>query len=475
MNPDQPHDPTAQGPISQSRPAPAPRDLGELEPAADALAPPTDRTPAPPALPMTPVQPGERLLSLDVLRGVALLGILFVNIQLFAYPLMAGMMPGNFAELATTDQAAYAFTRTFFEMKFISLFSLLFGAGLAIQAHRASERNAPFIGLYARRLLILLAFGLVHALAFWYGDILCFYACFGFILLGFHKARPRTMATVAVTLLAISVLMSLACSGAQHLSAVYQPPPPPMPEGVPPLGLEAMGDAQFNPQSPIWIHAEATAYQEGPLFDQLMFRVITWGYSIISMIQYGWRILGMFLLGAGLCRMGFFRPDARPLQRRLALIGLGLGLPLEVASTALFIPVLTESMPGWLIIVTQPMHDAGASLLCIGLASAVCLLVHSRAVPLLKPFAPVGRVALSVYIGETVLATTLMYSWGFGYFGSFSRLELLGVVLGIYVALAILATLWLLVFRIGPLEWLWRSLTYLKPQPILRRPKETIL
>ena len=430
--------------------------------------------PAASALPMTPVQPGERLLSLDVLRGIALFGILVVNIQLFAMPLMPAFMPPNFPELPLADQLAFLTTRTFFEMKFISLFSLLFGAGLAIQAHRAGERNVAFGWLYARRLVILLAIGLIHALVLWYGDILVFYACFGFILLAMHTVKPKTMAMIGVILLGVSVFMSLTCSGIQTLSMQYQPEFPPLPAD-PPLGFAAMNEAQFQPQHPVWIHAETVAYQRGPLPDQFLFRGVTWMFSIMAMLQYGWRVLGMFMLGAALCRMGFFRPDARPLQKRLALLGLGAGLTLELVSLALFVPYLTGTGPAWLSIIAQPIHDAGASLLCLGLAGVICLLVYGRAAGLLKPFAPVGRVALSVYIGQTLIATTIMYSWGFGQFGTFSRAELLGMAVAIYVSLAVLATLWLLLFRAGPLEWLWRTLTYLRPQPLLRRPKESIL
>jgi uncharacterized protein len=474
-------------------------DVIETEPAAQVTA----------VEPLGPIREGERLITLDVLRGVAMLGILFVNIQLFSLPFAVGFGMVGMDEAPLADELSWAFVKIFFEYKFISLFSLLFGAGMVVQMTRAEAKGRPFVGLYLRRLAVLAAFGMAHALLLWYGDILFVYALIGVFLLLVRKVPGRTMIIVAAAFVLTSAVLSFGCGSLQALMMQAQaagqsqveadapaageadlvtdedepqadetedivPPEESEAEAVPeddrmPRSLRTMIDAQFQPMNPKWIAGELEAYKHGPFLDAIIFRAASWSFALMGAVfSYGWRVAGMFLLGAGLMKLGFFLPTRRRWHAILCVAGFAVGVPMEVAAAGII--VANEHALNFAAVFAAVIHELGSFALCLGYTGAVSLLASSRRLGgLCRPFAQVGRVALTVYLAETIAATAVMYWWGLGWFGDLSRPQLLVMVFAIYVPLLVLSVLWLRFFTIGPFEWLWRTLTYGRLQPMVRR------
>jgi uncharacterized protein len=232
-----------------------------------------------------------------------------------------------------------------------------------------------------------------------------------------------------------------------------------------------MCETRFDASHPRWQQAETRAYRHGPFGEALAFRAVTWLLLLTSAaVTWAWRVLGLFLIGAGLMKLAFFHPDRRAWHRRLAVVGIGVGLPLELLAAWLMWSGGFEF--DWSLLAATPLHEAGSALLCGGYAGLIALAVPSGALgPLTKPLAGVGRMALTNYLAQTVVATAIMYWWGLGLFGNVTRVQQIGLVAAIFTVQMIFSTLWLRFFRFGPMEWLWRSVTYGNVQPMGRVPR----
>ncbi|MDY7109354.1 MAG: hypothetical protein SYC29_12030, partial [Planctomycetota bacterium] len=270
-----------------------------------------------------PVGEGERIVALDVLRGFAIYGILFMNIQFFAMPLGKAIDPTSLADATTTERAVWAFIKIFFESKFFSLFSLMFGVGLILQMQRAERAGRPFVGMYIRRLLVLMAIGLVHGVLLWYGDILFIYSFVGFLLFFLRKLGAKILLLLAV----IAMLLSATCMGGVgamgKVFADYQPNQAtveatpaddtalelaePGAEDSTPRWLEALAESRGNPQHPSYREAERIAYREGPMRATIAVRAASFAgmlfFTIIS--GFGLHVVSVFFLGAALMKWNF--------------------------------------------------------------------------------------------------------------------------------------------------------------------------
>ncbi len=450
---------------------------------------------SPAIAPLRPIGEPERLPGLDVLRGVAMLGIFFVNMQLFAMPFMEGFGLVSLPDAPRSEQVVWILIQIVCQYKFISLFSLLFGAGVAMQQMRAAAAGRPFVGVFLRRMATLACFGLLHAILLWYGDILFVYALLGTVLLLLVGWSARALLTAAAVCLAVSIVMSsglgaMSIIAAGHAggapSADVEPALPAdeataetTPAETPslelteeptpaPTGWKAISDAGFQPSNEIWIAGEIQAYKHGPLRDALTYRLVSYSFALVSLpLSYGWRVMAMFLLGAALMKLGFFASRPSPWHGRLMAVGLGVGLPLELASAAMTWSSNFEL--GWLAVASTPLHEIGSAFLCMGYTGLVMRLVSRREVgPVGRAVANLGRMALTVYLLETIVSTALMYWWGGGWFDEVSRVEQLGLVAAIYAGLLIFSNLWLRWAQMGPFEWLWRSITYWRLPPLRR-------
>ena len=219
-----------------------------------------------------------------------------------------------------------------------------------------------------------------------------------------------------------------------------------------------------------WREIEVIAYKEGPLPATVVVRAATF-LIILVMIGLGgflFRVIGMFMLGMALMKLNFF--DAR--RRRWHVLMAALGLPLGLAGEITAMLLLSTGRDGltWQMAMSDPVHQISSLVLCFGYVGAVTLAVSHGVLPrLTAAVACVGRTALSNYLLQSVIATFLMYWWGLGWFDSVTRPAQLGLVAAIFVLQIILSVIWLRYFRFGPVEWLWRSLTYAKRQEMRKR------
>jgi uncharacterized protein len=507
---------------------------------------PAAEVPREPPRPMTPVSEPERLAGLDVLRGLAIFGILMVNMALFAMPLTSAFDHTALADAPPAERVCWAIVRGLFEYKFVSLFSLLFGAGLAVQMGRAEARGVAFAPLYTRRLLLLMGLGLIHGYLLWYGDILFMYACVGFLALLLRNVPARTMLWLAGVGLGVTIFITGAggvvgvvllerggpaaagATGAEAAApaagergpdsspaaaaaesdgaavpgapASEAPPPParpaladdgkrngaaaePAPDAAPPArAADSSPPTQWRRYADAWRQAvgggsgpdlgaaETIAFKEGPFLIALVHRAILFTAILLTTGVIGGfmlRVLAFFLVGIVLMRAGFFQPQRRRWHRLACAAGLLIGLPGE----ALLVLAYVESgyEMSWLTMAAETLHLVSSAALCLGYAGAVMLLSGSRLGGLLaRTLGAVGRMALSNYILQTLVATAIMYWWGFARFGEVDRPTQMVLVGLICAAQLVLSPLWLRFFTMGPLEWLWRALTY-RSRPALRR------
>lgn len=405
-----------------------------------------------PAAGHRPIDSQQRLDVLDVLRGFALLGILVANVLMFSglfFKDMAGLSsPG------TLDQVVYFAQEVLVHGKFYSIFSLLFGIGFFIFLSRAERRGMPAGRLFARRLAILLGIGIVHATLLWAGDILTLYALLGYVLLLFYRCTPRALLAWVVALLASRILIYALMwwSGMQHPLA---PPADAADESFDAIGAMISG---FQGGYGDVLGANAL---------QLYGRWV----SLLVSVRVP-TVLALFLLGLWIGRRGIAADLSgnRPLLRRAAAWGLGLGLPLN----ALWIWLMNDAapyLPGSLSGMFElAVESVGVPLLAIGYAAGVALMMQSARVRgWLNLLAPVGRMALTNYLLQSVACMFIFYGLGLGLYGQLGTAAAVGVVLPVYALQVLASRWWLSRFRFGPVEWLWRRLTYGVPVRF-RRP-----
>jgi uncharacterized protein len=352
---------------------------------------------------------------------------------------------------------------TFVQGKFYTLFSMLFGMGFAIQLERAAARGAGFGGVYARRLLALLGFGLVHGVLIWAGDILVPYALVGFALLLFRKTPVSRLPKWAAGLMLLPLVLMAIFVLVTTLAASN------------PVASEQLAQGQAENEQQVLEKAARAAeiYAGGTPAEMTLQRVDDVVQQLAFLPVFGVTLLGLFLLGAWFVRSETMTKAAEhlPRFRRMAGIGLGAGAPLAVAAMSLgYGEGLLRFSPR--AFAASVLMTAAALLLSFCYLAAVVLLVQRpgwRA--RLAPLAAAGRMALTNYILQSVVMTGIAYSWGLGMFGRVPRAWQIPLAVAVWGVNLALSSWWLARFRFGPLEWLWRSITYLAPQPMRRIPR----
>lgn len=400
---------------------------------------------------INPTSPTERIQVLDVLRGLAIGGILVGNMQWFSG---YGMMPPAMSAAAPlSDQITQYFVHALIEGKFYSIFSFLFGLGFALQMARADERGDTGATLFKRRLFWLLVIGVLHATLLWAGDILSVYALVGFILILFRKKSDRSLLKWAAVLIVVPIITYSILLG---LFVAFAPP-----------DIANTIDAGQTE----WWDASIAVVQQGGYFQILtgynpQYLLGRWSGLIIQMRLP--KILAMFLLGMYAYRRGYFHAAAanRPFIRKVAIYGLGLGLPGNflfawlAANEAPFPP----SIAG---LAGVAAYAVSVPALALGIAASVVLLWQGGAAKrLLTIIAPVGRMALTNYLLQTVISVLIFYGYGLGKFGTFGAVQATLTAVGIFVFQIVVSTIWLSYFAYGPMEWIWRQLTYRRRLPL---------
>ncbi|MFO0880370.1 MAG: DUF418 domain-containing protein [Gemmataceae bacterium] len=404
-----------------------------------------------------PIHRSDRLLNLDFVRGIALLGILLVNIGVMFGPLASITSPAtHHSGESALDRAATLFVQTFCQAKFISIFSMLFAYGLLGQFERAEAAGRSAVGFAFRRLLPLTLFGLLHGVFLWYGDILFVYGLMGGWILLARRVPARILLVVAGGVLLFAVFLSVVFA---FLAVMAQPVPLDPGEAVPSdQGIAQMLRSGITPDHPVWIASEIEAYRHGPWIRAQEFRLWEWCFNLLSMVLVvGWLVLAMFVVGCTLWRVNYFAPEQAALRQRGAWICLPLGLSIVVLSLVIH---LTAPPGAWREALGGMVREAGLLFLPLGYLSGLALLADYFPTWPVRMIASAGKMSLTVYLSETVIATGLAYHWGLGLFGTIGPAGQLAIALGIWATLVVASHLWLRRFQRGPMEWLWRRLEY---------------
>ncbi len=376
----------------------------------------------------------ERIQALDVLRGVAVAGILFANVLVFF---------GLFA-LPPDRGAASFLEKVFVDGKFYSVFSLLFGIGFGLQLARGGDAAVP---RFRRRLRILLGIGAIHAFLVWAGDILMLYALLGFTMPWFARKSNRELVRWAVILLAVPTALYVVAL------AVWT--------------LVGSGPSQISSDTgmPAKILAMFEAMGRGNVKDalkgNLVFVAIRWA-DLFATVRFP-KVLGMFVLGLLVVRRGIAQAPSehRATLVRWRLLGWSVGLPANVVAALALLrwPYLAPSVGGLLGV---GMQAVGIPMLALGYAATVGLLVVDGR-RLVSVFAPVGRMALTNYLMHSGLCVVLSYGFGLALWWRVSAGAAMAIAAAIIALQIPLSAWWLSHYRFGPVEWIWRRLTYRQP------------
>ena len=405
---------------------------------------------------VSPVSLSERILFIDVLRGMALFGILAANMRAFFAPLdtygnIGVLYPGR------ADVLAQAFIDVFIQGKFISIFSFLFGMGFAIQMSRAEARGVRFLGFYPRRLLALALFGLIHGILIWAGDILLTYAFSGAILLLFRQRQQKTLLWWAGGLFTLPIIIGttiLTLYFTRFRQPWMQPKPPDMKK----------------------LHEVIAIYAHGTVRQILVQNWLEWKDEL-PLTLFAIYAVALFLLGMWVWRAGIVQrlDEYRPVLKRVCAwcIPVGLILNIYVAVVKVVVPPGTVSLWGWS---AGLLSLSGAHILSAGYISGLALIfLHQDWRRLLLPFAAVGRMALTDYLMQSVLCTLFFYHYTTGLYGRIGPAIGLAPTVILYGAQVVFSNWWLKRYRFGPMEWLWRGLTYGKfPSMRKEEPLPTI-
>lgn len=411
------------------------------------------------APPLSPVALTERLDVLDVLRGFALSGVLVANVMWFlsGYGELAAEQAMRLPT-AAFDPVVLAFEEFLVVDKFISIFCFLFGVGFALQMKRAGERGAAVRRLYVRRMLWLFVFGAAHAVLICYCDILHLYAVLGLLLIAWMSRPDRTLVGWG---LAFALLGPLALSGVL-------------------LALPVLSGGAVNPAAGFearWNAATAlhVAFASGSYAEVIRANVAdVWAWLATDdaptkgVASFGKMLLGFWAGRSGiLVRASVSPANGGPSDPAVGLLRQGLVWGLAIGVTCQGV-LLAKDFPwaldpdSWLAgLVRRALWDVGVLALASFYVCAVVLLFRSPTWRRpLRLLAPVGRMALTNYIGQSVISIALFYGLGLGWYGRVGPTAAVVVCLGVFTAQGLASAWWLRLFRFGPAEWAWRSLTY---------------
>ncbi|QHT71662.1 DUF418 domain-containing protein [Rhodocytophaga rosea] len=403
---------------------------------------------------LKPVNFDKRIQILDALRGFAICGILLVNLPfLMGYyyltPQQAAVLP-----FAQADKITLSLIHFFIEGKFYSLFSLLFGIGFAVQLLRAEEKESTFLPFYMRRLWILFLIGLAHLLLIWTGDILSSYAFCGFILLLFRNKSNKTLLIWAVVLLILPVIqygIVLAAGGK------VQP------------GMLFVIAASIIKQH-LHLTGGRLSQLQGDYGTIIQSNIVSACYRFNNLLYTGrfFKVLAMFLVGFYIGRKQLFKnPELHlPLLKKLIVWGLVVGLPANVALVWLM-EKGSDTPPSFLGLAQSIVYMLGVVPLSM-CYTALFTVAWQKPVwqNSLRIFVPMGKMALTNYLLQSSICMLLFNGVGLGLIGNFGPFTGVGIAVVILLLQFVFSHWWLSHFQFGPIEWVWRSLSYRKIQPI---------
>lgn len=393
----------------------------------------------------SPVPHNERILSVDILRGVAVLGILIMNIQHFSMPQAAYINPTAYGDLSGLNLWVWILSHILAREKFMSLFSMLFGAGMLLFSSRAELKGKNSASLHYRRMVWLLVFGLMHAYLLWSGDILVSYSLCGMLVFLFRNKRPFTLVGIGFAFFLVPIVINLFFAW----SIPYWPEE----------------NMQFTMES--WMPARETiqhhldVYRSG-WWDQMELRIpgslfMQTGYFFMESF---WQVTALMLLGMAMFKWEIF--SARRSSRfYLNMVLLGLAGGYFLSGLGVYLNFEQRWTMEYSMFLGSEFNYLGSVGVALGYTALVMLCSKTETFSGIKHlFASVGRMAFSNYILMTLIGTFIFYGHGLGLYGSIERKHQVIFVLAIWILILVISPLWLKRFRFGPLERIWRSLTY---------------
>lgn len=406
----------------------------------------------------------RRIVTLDIVRGVAVMGILAMNIVAFAMPIQAYFNPYAYGAHSTIDVAAYAFNFVLIDGKMRGLFSFLFGASMLLVIDLARGKGESAASVTYRRQLWLLVFGAIHFYLIWSGDILVGYALTGMVAYFFRRLAVRALIALGVVLVLLQLAMMSASAAYAHSLAAAMAGPDPGAATIKEWN-EFAGDFAIPSAAKLgeimalhlgpWVgivREQLTDHLTDPLFFSLLFGPETLAYMLFGMAA----LKSGFLTGEW--------PERR--YERVALIGFCIAIPLY-AILAVLLFADGFSVPGiftWYMAATIPVRPV----MVIAYAALIIELTRNGGW-LVDRVAAAGRAAFTNYLGASIVMTGIFYGWGLGLYGSVGRAELWLVVIAAWVVMLAWSKPWLDRFQYGPFEWLWRSLARWQVQPMRKR------
>ena len=427
-----------------------------------------------------PITSNERFVSIDVLRGVAVLGILVMNIYAFAMPFTAYNNPLALGGTESHNLGTWFLTHILFDQKFLSIFAMLFGAGVVVMSTRAESRGTKFGRIYYRRQFWLLLLGAVHGYFIWWGDILFSYAAIGMLVYLFRNRGPRTLIIVAVLFLPVALLFNFGMG--KHFDRVIV-------EVAKIEELQASGTELDDKQKKMLKDWEAQRKFMAPTAEDVQVDIDVHSGSYLEIVKHRapgvlmfqvfvtlfmgiWRFGALMMIGMAVMKLGLFSGErSASFYRKMMLAGYLIGLPLTIFSASdlyahQFDPLYAMRVGGL-------ANYWGSVIVAFGHIGLVMLIVKTGVLQrLMARFAAVGRMALTNYLMHSVILTTVFYGYGLGLYGSIPRFWQMGFVVAVIGLQLMLSPWWLSRYRFGPAEWLWRSLTYWKRQPF--RQQESV-
>ena len=425
-----------------------------------------------------PVAAVERIKTIDIVRGVALLGILLMNIPGFGIDwstedtVIRG--PHN-----TADFRVLAVIETFFSGTMRGLFSMLFGAGMILFTMNKKDTlgGVTVAELYYRRLLILVLFGVINAyVLLWPGDILFFYGLAGMVLYPFRKTAAKWLFLLGILCMAIGIFKGqLRYNEMREKRAAYH-------ETVKAEKAGKKLTAEQQQNKTIWLEIETRERPDPERRDRNIRKMHSdYGTIFIYLIpensdgetwgiyHYVWDSLCMMFIGMALFSLGFFSNKLSTSTYSMSLIiGYGIGIPIGW--------IMFSGWLGWLNIGAyvdayrvdyRALYDIRRFFLSLGHASLIMLVFRSRIILwLMKGLANVGQMAFTNYLMQSIICTLFFYGYGLGYYNQLKYHQLYFVVGAVWIFQIIFSSIWLSFYLFGPLEWLWRSATYWKRQPM---------
>jgi len=402
---------------------------------------------------MNPVEKTNRIQSIDLLRGIAILGILIMNIQSFAMPSAAYNNPLAFGDLTGLNKMTWILSHLFADQKFMSIFSILFGAGIILITEKKEFLTGSSLKLHYTRNLILLLIGLLHAHLIWYGDILVAYALCSFLVYPFRKLSPKKLLITGLLILSVPSFLN----GFFQFSLPYMP-------------ASELQDLRLDwaPTNEL-IEQEITAFT-GSISSQIKInsQQALFLETFVFLIQFLWRAGGLMLVGMALFRWGVLSAErSRSFYLKSAFYSLIIGFPIVIYGIYMNFTMNWDFQ--YSMFTGSQFNYWGSLFVAYGYISLIMVFAQSdNYYTMKKRLASIGQMALTNYILHSFIGVLIFFGIGFGFFGKIDRSLQILIVGIIWIFQYLTSEKWLNSYRFGPLEWVWRSLTYGKKQPFLR-------